>query len=952
MTTNTGKIEQSEPSREIGPGETAVLAVVAELVRELHPRRAKPIDISVSSRLEQDLGIDSLARTELVLRIERAAGIRLAADVIGRAETIADLLPALAAAEDPMRAPRGRVGAPATLPIVPAATDARTLIEMLDRHVARHPDRLHLTFLQDDATILGSLTYGRLATEARRVAMGLIARDIVPGDRVALMLPTGLEFFIAFFGILYAGAVPVPIYPPMRLSRIEDHLRRQAGILRNAGARLLVTVPEGRALAGLLRGQVATLAAVESLAGLTAEAGDLVLPPSRDEAATALIQYTSGSTGDPKGVVLSHANLLANVRAMGRAIEASSADIFMSWLPLYHDMGLIGAWLGCLHFAAPFYVMSPLSFLARPASWLWAIHRTRATLGAAPNFGFELCLEKIDEASLEGLDLGSLRMVANGAEPVSAHTLRRFTERFAKFGFRPSAMAPVYGLAENAVGLAFPPPGRAPIIDRVDRDALTFRGTAEPAGPDDPSPLEIVACGQPLPGHEIRIVDADGREVGERREGRLEFRGPSATAGYFRNEAKTRALFRDGWLDSGDRAYLARGDVFVTGRAKDIIIRAGRHLYPQEIEEAIAGIPGIRKGGVAVFGAPDPVSGTERVVVIAETRATETATLAALEARAREAMIAIAGTPPDEIVLAPPRTVPKTSSGKIRRGAAREFYLQRRIGAPERPLWRQILGLSIAGAVPRASRLSVRLGDLLYALWWWIVIAAGYVLAWIGVMALPGLDRRWAFVRGAARIVMALLRVPVSVRGLENVPTGHAMLVFNHASYMDVCVLTAVLPDAPAFVAKREFSHQIFAGPFMRRLGTLFLDRSDFAASLADTRAVIAETRRGRNLVFFPEGGFSRRAGLCGFYLGAFEVAAEAGLPVVPGTLRGTRTMLRGGQWFPRWTPVSVQIDPAIVPESADFAAVLRLRDSARAAVLAQCGEPDLDELTVHPPDA
>ena len=204
-------------------------------------------------------------------------------------------------------------------------------------------------------------------------------------------------------------------------------------------------------------------------------------------------------------------------------------------------------------------------------------------------------------------------------------------------------------------------------------------------------------CGQPLPGHEIRIVDEAGYELGERREGRLEFRGPSTTRGYFRNETKTRELFHDGWLDSGDRAYMAGGDVCITGRIKDIIIRAGRHIYPQEVEDAVAEIPGIRKGCVAVFGVTDRASGTERVVVLAETRETDPAVRADMQARAQEIAGDIAGTPPDEIVLAPPRTVPKTSSGKIRRSAAKELYESGQIGAPQRALWRQILRLSLAG---------------------------------------------------------------------------------------------------------------------------------------------------------------------------------------------------------------------------------------------------------------
>ncbi len=559
-----GNLDETRPHDPLPDGAAArgLIAIVGRLAHELHPRRTGLGGVSLSSRLEQDLGIDSLARTELIARLERTLHVRLPIEVVGQAETVADLLSALQSAPSAEEAPlHAELPAAPSLPPVLAATEARTLLEVLEWHEARQPDRLHLTFLQDESTIAGALTYRRLAARARLVARGLIARDVVPGDRVALMLPTSLDFFEAFFGILYAGAIPVPIYPPMRLAQIEDHLLRQAGILRNAGAKMLVTVPEGLRLAGLLRAQVETLDVVESVAGLTAEALDAVLPPAPGESATAMLQYTSGSTGAPKGVVLSHANLLANIRAMGRAIDADSEDVFVSWLPLYHDMGLIGAWFGCLHYGAPLYVMSPLSFLVRPETWLWAIHKYRGTLSAAPNFAFELCLDKIDEANLEGLDLCSLRLVANGAEPVGVHTIRRFAAKFSRFGFRPEAMAPVYGLAENSVGLAFPPPGREPPIDRIDRDALMERGVAEPARPDDARPLEIVSCGQPLSLHEIRIVDDAGRELGERREGRLEFRGPSATSGYFHNDAKTRELIRNGWLDSGDRAYMAGGEV-------------------------------------------------------------------------------------------------------------------------------------------------------------------------------------------------------------------------------------------------------------------------------------------------------------------------------------------------------------------------------------------------------
>ena len=926
-------------------GDRDLIAVVRELVRELHPQRARFIEVLPSSRIERDLGIDSLGRTELILRIERAFRVRLPARTIGEAETVHDLVRALEQA-GPARERRVLEAAPVSvLPSVRAASEARTLVEVLDWHAAQHPDRLHLTVLQDEATVVGALTYGELSTRARNVARGLIARDVAPGDRVALMLPTSIDFFIAYFGILYAGAVPVPIYPPMRLSQIEDHLRRQIGILRNAGACMLVTMPEGQRLAGLLRAQVETMSAVESVASLETSPASVDLPQVKDPEAVALIQYTSGSTGDPKGVVLSHANLLANIRAMGGVMEASSADVFVSWLPLYHDMGLIGAWLGCMYFAAPLYAMSPLSFLVRPESWLWAIHRFRATFSASPNFGFELCLNKISDADLEGLDLGSLRMVANGAEPVSVPTLRRFIERFGRFGFPAQAMAPVYGLAESSVGLAFPPVGRAPLIDRVNRDRLSTHGVAEPAKPEDPRPLEIVACGQPLPGHEIRIVDEAGYELGERREGRLEFRGPSATRGYFRNETKTRELFHDGWLDSADRGYTAGGDVYITGRIKDIIIRAGRHLYPQEIEEAVADIPGIRKGGVAVFGVTDRASGTERVVVLAETRETDPAARAALQARAHEITTDIAGTPPDDIVLAPPRTVPKTSSGKIRRSAAKALYESGHIEPLQRALWWQLLRLTLSGAGPQIRRLARLSRETLYAAWWWMILSGAFLLGSLAVLILPRVSWRWSALRWICRATLAAMGIPFSASGIERIPGRGAMLVFNHSSYADALVLAAVLPGEPAIVAKRELAGQFLSGTLLRRLEIPFVERYDVSGSLADTKALMTLARQGRTLVFFPEGTFTRRVGLSEFYLGAFKVAADANLPVLPGIIRGTRSMLRSDQWFPRHAAISVEIGEPVMPSGADFASVLQLRDAVRNVMLARCGEPDLGEL-------
>jgi 1-acyl-sn-glycerol-3-phosphate acyltransferase len=594
--------------------------------------------------------------------------------------------------------------------------------------------------------------------------------------------------------------------------------------------------------------------------------------------------------------------------------------------------------------------MSPLGFLAHPQSWLWASHRYRATISAAPNFAFELCLKQIDDAELAGLDLSSLRFVANGAEPVSVHTLRRFIERFSRYGFRSSAMAPVYGLAECAVALALPPPGREPLIDRIKREALSRHGSAQPADAGDSTAIEIAACGLPVPGHEIRIVDDSGREVAERQEGRLEFRGPSATAGYFRNKIKTRELLRDGWLDSGDRAYMANGDVFITGRIKDIIIRAGQHIYPQEIEEAVGDIAGLTKGAAAAFGITDPNSGTERIVVLAETGQGDSTEREQLKARARDAVTLIAGSPPDEIVLVKPGTVPKTSSGKIRRAAAKQHYLAQQLNLPRRALRLQISRLWLAGAGGQLARLARSVREHLYAAWWWVVLIIFVAIGAVSVMMLPRLKWRWTIVRTLARASLLLMGIPLSVRSIERLPKERAVTVFNHASYADAIVLAAVLPGEPAYLVKKELSSNFFAGPLLRRLEVLFIDRYDLAGGIADTVAATALTRQGRLLVVFPEGTFTRQPGLLEFFTGAFKIASEADLPVYPGILRGTRSILRSDQWFPRWGRVDVEILEPFVSRGIDFESVLHLRDTVRQAVLSRCGEPDLRELVKPEP--
>ncbi|MCU7812255.1 MAG: AMP-binding protein, partial [Candidatus Thiodiazotropha sp. (ex Notomyrtea botanica)] len=745
-----------------------LLGLVQALVKELYPGRGIPAALTLDSSLDKDLGIDSLGRVELLVRLEKTFNLGLSDQAFAAADTPRELLHLILSATPTSQSPTVEAVSPAVLESAAAApTTAQTLMEVLYWHIEQHRDRPHI-YLYDEEHKPAAINYDDLLKGAQVIAAGLRERELEPGQTVSIMLPTCKAYFFSFFGILLAGGIPVPIYPPARLSQIEDHLQRHARILDNARASVLITVAEAKPVARMLKSQVPGLrhiATPDDLAISNVEALRTAVVQSHN---TAFLQYTSGSTGNPKGVVLSHANLLANLRAMGEAAGVDSNDVFVSWLPLYHDMGLIGAWLGSLYYAYPLVLMSPLAFLNRPHRWLWAIHNHRGTLSAAPNFAYEICQRKIRDEEIEGLDLSSWRMAFNGAEPVSAHTTRQFSQRFEKYGFRPDTMAPVYGLAESSVGLAFPPLHREPLIDQVNRDALARSGRAVPVQSSDPAAAEIVACGQPIPGHQVRVVDANGRELPEREEGQLQFRGPSTTSGYYRNPDDTRKLFSNGWVNTGDLAYIAGGDIYLTSRAKDIIIRGGRNIYPHEVEETIGDMPGIRKGCVAVFGSTDPESGTERIVILAETREHEKARRTGLEKQIVSRVIDILGMPPDEVVLAEPHTVLKTSSGKIRRAASKASYEQGLTGSHRRAVWLQFSRLAVASLVPELRRAWRQVATGFYAAYAWVLFSSMAPWVWLLTALLPKLSWRWSLVKHGADAFRRLAMVPLAVQGVPN----------------------------------------------------------------------------------------------------------------------------------------------------------------------------------------
>ncbi len=929
-----------------------LLKLVEGLVIELRPQQLTGLPITLDSQLMRDLGLDSLARVELLVRIEQHFSVTLPERIFAEAETPRDLLRAVSSAavqtQSKMVVETGKLRL-TTEEMVPHSTT--TLIEVLQWHVQVHPDRPHIRFYSDGDEG-ESLSYVQLWQGAERLAAGLQARGLQAGDVVAIMLPTGNSYFFSFFGILLAGGIPVPIYPPARRSQLGEHLRRHVSILSNCHAMMLITVAEARQVAQLLKAQVETLKRIVSVDEISSSTDRLIMP-SVGPQDIAFLQYTSGSTGNPKGVMLSHANLMANIRAMGEVVRADSSDVFVSWLPLYHDMGLIGAWLGSLYYAALFVVMSPLEFLLRPHSWLWAIHRYGGTLAASPNFGYELCLHRAKDAQIEGLNLGTWRAAFNGAEAVSPTTMLNFYDRFHQYGLRKESLKPVYGLAECSVGVAFPPYGRAMIIDPVQREPFMRTGRAIPITGPDPKALRFIASGQALPGHQIRIVDPVGLELPDRQEGHIQFRGPSATSGYFRNPDETARLFDKEWLNSGDLGYMWGGDLFITGRSKDVIIRAGRNIYPDELEEAVGNISGIRKGRVAAFASSDTGngSGTERLVVIAETREKDVASLEQLRHQINVIATDLTETPPDDVVLAPPNSVLKTSSGKVRRAASRELYERGQIGKAQKSNVLQILHVALAGLRPQLRLFRQTVVTRLYGIYARVMFWLLAPLVWLAAATLPPIRWRWAAIRVGARLLAWSSGTPFKVQGLEQLPPSDQPCVFvaNHASYLDGPVLVAAFTRQFSFVAKAELLEHLIPRVFLSRIQAEFVERFDQQKGIIDARHLARVAEQGQSLVFFPEGTFTRVSGLLPFHMGAFVAAAAAGLPVVPVTIRGTRSILRSDTWFPHHGAITVTFGEAIYPDRVKekatentWAIALKLRDASRQEILRHCGEPDL----------
>ncbi len=536
-----------------------------------------------------------------------------------------------------------------------------------------------------------SFSYTAIERASARYGGAMQALGLQKGDRVALILPTNEDFVLSFLGAIRAGIIPVPIYPPLGLGQLQGYLDNTRHIVRKCGARVLITDARIKRLLGTVQAGAPDLEQVIAVEAIR-ESQEPLRAAKIIGSDVAFLQFTSGSTSRPKGVTLTHDNLLANIQAFMKdgLHVGDGTDVGVSWLPLYHDMGLIGFVLAPLVTKNPTVFLPPLLFLKRPATWLQTISRHKGTVSYGPNFAYALCCKRIRERELEGLDLSSWRVAGCGAEPIRPETLEAFASAFAKVGFKKEALLPSYGMAESSLAICFTELSEGMKTLSVDGATLWAEGAVKVD--DGERSLRLVSCGKAFAGHEVKVFAQDDATsqtpLPEGRVGELRLRGPSLMKGYWQDEERTREAFAGEYLRTGDLGFLHESHVYICGRSKEVIIVNGRNYYPQDMEWEAAKVPGVRKGNVIAFGSRDPTGqevDRERVVVTFEVQdphELETPARASeLGAAVRKSIQEGMALSVDDVVPLLPGVLPKTSSGKLQRARTRELYESGELGA-------------------------------------------------------------------------------------------------------------------------------------------------------------------------------------------------------------------------------------------------------------------------------
>ncbi len=525
-------------------------------------------------------------------------------------------------------------------------------------------------------------SYAEIERRSVQIGAALQELGLRKGDRVALILPTNDDFIFAFLGAIRAGIIPVPIYPPLGLGQLQTYLENTRHIVARAGCKMLLTSQKVKLLLGSVQSGTKELEQVVAIEQLRTANGTF-RETKVELSDVAFLQFTSGSTSRPKGVTLTHEALSNNIESiMGPGIASTSDDVGISWLPLYHDMGLIGFVLAPLYWKIKVANMSPLLFLKRPATWFHAFTKYQGTIAFAPNFAFALSVKRVKQAELEGVDLSTWRVAGCGAEPIRAEALEGFANAFASVGFRKEALLPSYGMAESSLAISFTEHSEGLKTLTVNGPRLWSEGSAETVNDDHEDAMRLVSCGKPFPKHAFNIFAGDDLKsespLGEGKVGEIRIQGPSLMTGYWDDEEKTREVFAGKFLRTGDLGFIHDRNLYICGRSKEVIIVHGRNYYPQDIEWESSKVDGVRKGNVIAFGARD-ITGKdpdrERVVVAAEVQdAAQLDRTESIATQIRKIVQEGLALTIDEVVLLKSGTLPKTSSGKLQRAKTRELY--------------------------------------------------------------------------------------------------------------------------------------------------------------------------------------------------------------------------------------------------------------------------------------
>jgi acyl-CoA synthetase (AMP-forming)/AMP-acid ligase II len=560
---------------------------------------------------------------------------------------------------------------------------ATSLAEVLQWRAATTPEALAFCFLSDGEQPEPRLSYAALDRAARALAATL--RDVSDiGDRAVLLFEPGLDFIVAFFACLYAGVVPVPAYPP-RLDRLAQSWQGLGNLVGDCQPRLGLTTSElapglSRGIGNLSPGTAIRWIAIDQVDPSQAARWR---EPTLEPDAVALLQYTSGSTATPKGVMVTHRNLMHNERMIQAAAEHRGEGLGVSWLPLYHDMGLVGGILQAVFHGAPAVLMSPLAFLQRPLRWLQAISRHRADTSGGPNFAYDLCVQRVTAAEKAQLDLSKWSVAAIGSEPISAATIARFSEAFAPCGFRPEAFTPGYGLAESTFLVTSSAKNAPPVVRSFQGEHLE-QGWAVASAPEPPTARTLVGCGRPPLDQKVIVVRPDFcRPCLDSAVGEIWVSGPSVAKGYWNRPEETARTFgarladtdEGPFLRTGDLGFFQDGELFVTGRLKDVIIIRGQNHYPQDIEATVQAVhPALRGGCGAAF--ESGADGNARLVIVQEIdrRYRAPVDLAQLAGDIRQRVAERHQLQVHEVQFLEPGSLPKTSSGKVQRHACRAGY--------------------------------------------------------------------------------------------------------------------------------------------------------------------------------------------------------------------------------------------------------------------------------------